>query len=113
MDILSPDEGSCNSSRMSNKSEKNMADFEGEDGLSEDELAHITSHSQFAGQQHMQQQLAHMASMYRKRMPKCKLTINEVHEFHANLQFRHILFHEKTHFLILAGSVFCAEVNSS
>ena len=55
-----------------------MADFEGEDGLSEDELAHITSHSQFAGQQHMQQQLAHMASMYRKRMPKCKLTINEV-----------------------------------
>ena len=85
MDILSPDEGSCNSSRMSNKSEKNMADFEGEDGLSEDELAHITSHSQFAGQQHMQQQLAHMASMYRKRMPKCKLTIDEVHEFHANM----------------------------
>ena len=34
-----------------------------------------------------------------------------VHEFHANLWFRHVipsrLFHEKTHFLILAGSVFC------
>lgn len=70
---MSPDEVSCNSSRMSNKSEKNMADFEGEDGLSEDELAHITTHAaQLAGQQHMQQQLAHMASMYRKRMPKSK-----------------------------------------
>ncbi|XP_074662968.1 ubiquitin carboxyl-terminal hydrolase 34-like [Tubulanus polymorphus] len=28
-DILSPDDGSCNSSHISNKSEKNMADFEG------------------------------------------------------------------------------------
>ena len=26
------------------------------------------------------------------------------HEFHAN--FHHVLFHEKTHFLILAGSAF-------
>ena len=26
------------------------------------------------------------------------------HEFHANLLFRHVLFHEKTHFPIFAGS---------
>ena len=26
------------------------------------------------------------------------------HEFHANLQFRHVLFHKKTNFLTLAGS---------
>ena len=40
-EILSPDEDSCNSSHMSNKSEKNMADFEGEDGLSDADLARI------------------------------------------------------------------------
>ena len=40
-EILSPEEGSCNSSRISNKSEKNMADFDGEEVLSEEELAHI------------------------------------------------------------------------
>ena len=32
------------------------------------------------------------------------------HEFHANLQFRHVLFHKKTHFLILTGSVFCQKM---
>ena len=29
------------------------------------------------------------------------------HEFHENLKFCHVLFHEKKDFLILAGSVFC------
>ena len=42
-DILSPDEGSCNSSHVSTKSEKNMADFEGEDVVSDDELASINA----------------------------------------------------------------------
>ena len=40
-EILSPDDDSCNSSHLSNKSEKNMADFEGEDGISDEELSHI------------------------------------------------------------------------
>ncbi|KAH9519588.1 Ubiquitin carboxyl-terminal hydrolase 34 [Bulinus truncatus] len=46
LSILSPDdeEGSCHSSRISNKSEKNMADFDGEEGLSEEELAQINAH---------------------------------------------------------------------
>lgn len=33
------------SSRMSNKSEKNMADFDGEDSVCEDELARLTEHA--------------------------------------------------------------------
>ncbi|BFZ12255.1 hypothetical protein BsWGS_15296 [Bradybaena similaris] len=50
LSILSPDdddEGSCHSSRISNKSEKNMADFDGEEGLSEEELAQINAHVRF------------------------------------------------------------------
>ncbi|KAK6998655.1 ubiquitin carboxyl-terminal hydrolase 34-like isoform X2, partial [Biomphalaria glabrata] len=49
LSILSPDdeEGSCHSSRLSNKSEKNMADFDGEEGLSEEELAQINAHVRF------------------------------------------------------------------
>ncbi len=78
-EILSPDEASCNSSHVSNKSEKNMADFEGEDVLSDDELAHINAHANVHGHTtnthlsshttHMQQHLAHMAATYRKRRP--------------------------------------------
>ena len=40
-DIMSPDEGTC-SSRMSTKSEKNMADFEGEESGCEEELIQLT-----------------------------------------------------------------------
>jgi len=43
-DILSPEDVSCNSSHFSNKSEKNMSDFEGEEGLSDAELEHINQH---------------------------------------------------------------------
>ena len=32
------------------------------------------------------------------------------HEYHENLKFRYISFCEKTHFLILAGSVFCQKM---
>ena len=72
-DILSPDDASCNSSRMSTKSEKNMADFDGEDVLSEDdELTHINArvrvHPHFPS--HVQQHLASMASMYHSHLPQ-------------------------------------------
>ena len=62
---------------MSNKSEKNMADFEGEDMMSDEELAHINAHAasgagtSFRGNGGgMQQHLAHMASMYRNKSPR-------------------------------------------
>lgn len=64
-DILSPDDGSCNSSRVSNKSEKNMADFEGEESGCEDELAQLAAHAQAQlGSHPMTQRLANMACMY-------------------------------------------------
>ncbi|XP_048258866.1 ubiquitin carboxyl-terminal hydrolase 34-like isoform X4 [Haliotis rufescens] len=61
-DILSPDDGSCHSSHMSAKSDKNMADFDGEEGLSEEELAQINAHAHFNASQ--MQHLTNMASMY-------------------------------------------------
>lgn len=82
---MSGEEASCNSSHLSNKSEKNMADFEGEDVMSEEEeLARINaagvgrtpSHyprvgSTGRGGRHlMQQHLATMASLYHKHIPK-------------------------------------------
>ena len=36
--------------------------------------------------------------------------ICKIHEFHANFLSCHVLFHEKTHFLIIAGSVFCQKM---
>ena len=63
---MSPEDGSCNSSHISNKSEKNMADFEGEDELSDDELVHINTLARYGGTQHMQRHLASVASIYRK-----------------------------------------------
>ena len=69
-DIMSPDdgEGSNHSSRISAKSDKNMADFEGEDFISDEELVQITSNGQFS-QHHMQQHLSSLASMYHTHMP--------------------------------------------
>ena len=68
-DILSPDENSMNSSRISNKSEKNLADFDGEDMLSDEELALIHNRASTAASSNnphelLQQQLAHMANLY-------------------------------------------------
>ena len=62
LSILSPDddEGSCHSSRLSNKSEKNMADFDGEEGLSEEELVQINNHVRFTAQQ----AFPHMGVLY-------------------------------------------------
>ena len=65
------EEHSCNSSQLSNKSEKNMADFDGEDVVSDDELSRIHAHAQSPAHPHrrhthMQQHLANMASAYHK-----------------------------------------------
>jgi ubiquitin carboxyl-terminal hydrolase 34 len=70
-DIMSPDdgEGSCHSSRMSTKSEKNMADFEGEDFISDEELARINGPY---NPHQMQQHLSNLASMYQTHLPHSK-----------------------------------------
>ena len=71
-DMLSEEgENSCNSSQLSTKSEKNMADFEGEDVISDDELSRINAEAQAQHYtrrpSHMQQHLANMASAYHKQ----------------------------------------------
>ena len=68
-DMLSEGENSCNSSQLSAKSEKNMADFEGEDVMSDDELTRINAEAQHYRRHshHMQQHLANMASAYHKQ----------------------------------------------
>lgn len=59
---MSDDEDSC-SSRMSVKSEKNMADFEGEECVYEEELVQLAIQAQSQLPHH----LASMASMYQVR----------------------------------------------
>ena len=66
---MSGDEGSCHSSRMSTKSEKNMADFDGEEVLSEEELAEINAQAQFSPP-HPSPHLSSMASLYQSHLPK-------------------------------------------
>lgn len=62
---MSPDDGSCNSSHVSNKSEKNLADFDGEESGCEDELAQLAAHAQAQLNSHpMTQRLTNMACMY-------------------------------------------------
>jgi len=69
---MSPDdgEGSCHSSHISTKSEKNMADFDGEDFISDEELAQIDAHRSF--NPHQMQHLSNLASMYHTHMPHGK-----------------------------------------
>ncbi|XP_078316021.1 ubiquitin carboxyl-terminal hydrolase 34-like isoform X4 [Crassostrea virginica] len=73
--IMSPDEGegSCHSSRMSTKSEKNMADFEGEEFISDEELARINNPY---NQHQMQQHLSNLASMYQTHLPQGKAVLH-------------------------------------
>ena len=68
---MSPDDGSCHSSRISNKSEKNMADFDGEEALSEDELAQIHAQAEYSNP-HITPHLSSMASLYHSHLPKCQ-----------------------------------------
>ena len=46
-----------------------MADFEGEDFISDEELALIDAHRATLNQHQMQQHLANLASMYNTHMP--------------------------------------------
>ncbi|XP_012941309.1 ubiquitin carboxyl-terminal hydrolase 34 [Aplysia californica] len=63
--LLSPEreEGSCHSSGLSTKSEKNMADFDGEEGVSEEELVQINAHIGF----NPHQPAGHMSALYHPR----------------------------------------------
>ncbi|XP_064621669.1 ubiquitin carboxyl-terminal hydrolase 34-like isoform X2 [Lineus longissimus] len=89
-DILSPDDGSCNSSRISTKSVKNMADFEGEDVLSDDDelarinaqvRAHAHAHAHF--NPHVQpHHLASMASMHYSHLPIPRAVIHHHSQSH-------------------------------
>lgn len=68
------DAASCNSSKMSNKSEKNMADFDGEDDDEsgcDDELVQLAAQAHLGSHQ-MQQHLANMtSSVYHLHHAKC------------------------------------------
>uniref|UniRef100_A0A8C7W9I2 Ubiquitin carboxyl-terminal hydrolase 34 n=1 Tax=Oncorhynchus mykiss TaxID=8022 RepID=A0A8C7W9I2_ONCMY len=65
-DMLSADDVSCSSSQISAKSEKNMADFDGEESGCEEELVQINSHAELSS--HLQQHLPNLASIYHEHM---------------------------------------------
>lgn len=65
-DMLSADDVSCSSSQVSAKSEKNMADFEGEESGCEEELVQINSHAELSS--HLQQHLPNLASIYHEHL---------------------------------------------
>ncbi|KTG46700.1 hypothetical protein cypCar_00027517, partial [Cyprinus carpio] len=61
-DMLSADDVSCSSSQVSAKSEKNMADFDGEESGCEEELVQINSHAELSS--HLQQHLPNLAKSH-------------------------------------------------
>ncbi|XP_051939696.1 ubiquitin carboxyl-terminal hydrolase 34 isoform X4 [Hippocampus zosterae] len=65
-DMLSADDVSCSSSQVSAKSEKNMADFDGEESGCEEELVQINSHAELGS--HLQQHLPNLASIYHEHL---------------------------------------------
>ncbi|XP_037108825.1 ubiquitin carboxyl-terminal hydrolase 34 isoform X3 [Syngnathus acus] len=65
-DMLSTDDVSCSSSQVSAKSEKNMADFDGEESGCEEELVQINSHAELSS--HLQQHLPNLASIYHEHL---------------------------------------------
>lgn len=65
-DMLSADDVSCSSSQVSAKSEKNMADFDGEESGCEEELVQINSHAELSS--HLQQHLPNLASIYHEHL---------------------------------------------
>ncbi|XP_069090498.1 ubiquitin carboxyl-terminal hydrolase 34 isoform X1 [Pleurodeles waltl] len=65
-DMLSADDVSCSSSQVSAKSEKNMADFDGEESGCEEELVQINSHAELTS--HLQQHLPNLASIYHEHI---------------------------------------------
>ncbi|MGH0139449.1 UNVERIFIED_CONTAM: hypothetical protein FKN15_063912 [Acipenser sinensis] len=64
--MLSADDVSCSSSQVSAKSEKNMADFDGEESGCEEELVQINSHAELTS--HLQQHLPNLASIYHEQL---------------------------------------------
>ncbi|MGH0141434.1 UNVERIFIED_CONTAM: hypothetical protein FKN15_009228 [Acipenser sinensis] len=64
-DMLSADDVSCSSSQVSAKSEKNMADFDGEESGCEEELVQINSHAELTS--HLQH-LPNLASIYHEHL---------------------------------------------
>lgn len=64
--MLSADDVSCSSSQVSAKSEKNMADFDGEESGCEEELVQINSHAELSS--HLQQHLPNLASIYHEHL---------------------------------------------
>ncbi|XP_033873774.3 ubiquitin carboxyl-terminal hydrolase 34 isoform X3 [Acipenser ruthenus] len=64
--MLSADDVSCSSSQVSAKSEKNMADFDGEESGCEEELVQINSHAELTS--HLQQHLPNLASIYHEHL---------------------------------------------
>lgn len=71
-DMLSADDVSCSSSQVSAKSEKNMADFDGEESGCEEELVQINSHAELSS--HLQQHLPNLASIYHEHLVQGKYT---------------------------------------
>lgn len=69
-DMLSADDVSCSSSQVSAKSEKNMADFDGEESGCEEELVQINSHAELTS--HLQQHLPNLASIYHEHLTQGK-----------------------------------------
>lgn len=69
-DMLSADDVSCSSSQVSAKSEKNMADFDGEESGCEEELVQINSHAELTS--HLQQHLPNLASIYHEHLSQGK-----------------------------------------
>lgn len=70
-DMLSADDVSCSSSQVSAKSEKNMADFDGEESGCEEELVQINSHAELTS--HLQQHLPNLASIYHEHLSQGKI----------------------------------------
>lgn len=70
-DMLSADDVSCSSSQVSAKSEKNMADFDGEESGCEEELVQINSHAELSS--HLQQHLPNLASIYHEHLVQGEL----------------------------------------
>ncbi|KAG2467434.1 UBP34 hydrolase, partial [Polypterus senegalus] len=79
-DMLSADDVSCSSSQVSAKSEKNMADFDGEESGCEEELVQINSHAELTS--HLQQHLPNLASIYHEHLNQGP-TVHK-HQFTSN-----------------------------
>ncbi|XP_070576482.1 ubiquitin carboxyl-terminal hydrolase 34-like isoform X2 [Ptychodera flava] len=83
-EVLSTEDISCSSSQASAKSEKNMADFDGEESLCEEELAQLSARQRAQLTSQVQHQLAKVA-MYR-RSQGVGVAEHKVPQEHQSLQ---------------------------